>query len=112
MNPNRIVKPPRRWNPCLIPPVVWMLRPFQRLRARRLCGLAGYEIQNAGVVRDLLKQKHGVLITPNHPTHADAYAMAYASAKVRRSFYFLATWNVFDHCGWFGRADFAGQRRF
>ncbi len=103
MNPDRIVRPPRRWNPKLSPFVTALMQGECRRRAKRECGLVSYEIQNAEIVRNAVSAGHGILITPNHPTHADAYAMNAAARAARTSFYFMAAWNVFDRTHALGR---------
>jgi 1-acyl-sn-glycerol-3-phosphate acyltransferase len=37
----------------------------------------------------------GVLITPNHPTHADPFALLEISDRLRHPFYFMTAWQVF-----------------
>ena len=103
MNPNRLAKPPRRWTPKLIPLFTALIGPYRRMRAKRECGLIEYDIRGAEIVRDLINEKNGVLITPNHPSHADAYAMSEAGRKARTSFYYMATWNVFENTHLLGR---------
>tara|TARA_R110002096_G_scaffold203718_9_gene389058 strand:- start:3572 stop:4678 length:1107 start_codon:yes stop_codon:yes gene_type:complete len=76
--------------------MVSMLHGAARQRARRESGVVKYEVQNAEIVTQAVKAGHGVLITPNHPTHADAYAMSEAARAAKTSFYFMAAWNLFE----------------
>ena len=103
MNPDRLARPPRRWNPKLSPFFVAMMSAPQRRRAKRECGLVSYEIQNADIVQKAVKAGQGVLITPNHPSHADAYAMGAAARSAKTAFHFMAAWNVFDRTHALGR---------
>jgi len=96
MNPYRIAHPPRWWQPALRPRLIRLLRPLrqrQRVRDHRLLSV---DVHGAERVRKLLDEGTGVLITPNHPTHADAYAMYEVSDAVGLPFHFMATWNIFE----------------
>jgi 1-acyl-sn-glycerol-3-phosphate acyltransferase len=54
-------------------------------------------------LRQSLAQGQGVLITPNHATHADPDAMYAVADQVGRPFYFMSTWHVFDSQGAVGQ---------
>ena len=41
-----------------------------------------------------LQKQHGVLITPNHSGHADAFILYHAADKLRQPFYFMTAWQV------------------
>ena len=99
MNPYRMAAPPRRWLPRLSPWLVRMTRGSRRRRGARECQLTGIEVRNAAVVREALDAGQGVLITPNHPTHADSYTVFAASDACGCPFYYMATWHVFDSKG-------------
>ena len=103
MNPYRMAAPPSRWVPKLSPWLVQMTRGHRRRRALRECQLTEIDVQNAEVVRQALDAGQGVLITPNHPTHADAYTTAAAADACGCPFYYMATWHVFDSKGRFGQ---------
>ena len=103
MNPYRMAPPPRWWPPALRPVVVRALRSFRRRRRLRLQQLVDVRIDGVQHVRQSLAQGHGVLITPNHPTHADPDAMYAAADRVGRPFYFMSTWHVFDCQGAIGQ---------
>ena len=103
MNPYRMAPPPRRWVPKLSPWLVQMTRGHRRKRALRECQLTDIDVQNAEVVRQAVDAGQGVLITPNHPTHADAYTAAAAADVCGCPFYYMATWHVFDSKGKFGQ---------
>ncbi len=103
MNPNRLVRPPRRWNAKLSPFFVAMMQGPQKRRAKRECGLVAYDVQNAEIVRRAVKAGYGVLVTPNHSSHADAYAMNAAARSAKTAFHFMAAWNVFDNTNALGQ---------
>lgn len=65
--------------------------------------LATVDIQNTKYVRDAIDSGAGVLIVPNHSTHADPYSMHEASDEVGMPFHFMATWHVFDEHNWIQR---------
>jgi 1-acyl-sn-glycerol-3-phosphate acyltransferase len=76
------------------------LRNFKRRRDQQLVDV---EVRGAEIVRQAIDDGCGVLITPNHATHADAYSMYDAADAVGRPFYFIATWHVFDSEGAIGQ---------
>ena len=103
MNPYRLAPPPRWWPPALKPRIVRLLRPLRRRQRIREQKLVEVEVHGAERVRRPLADGHGVLMTPNHPSHADAYSMYEVSDHVGRPFYFMATWHLFDSRNLVGR---------
>ena len=79
------------------------MRPYRIQRQRREQRLAEIVVQGAENVRKLIDEGMGVLITPNHATHADAFSMYAAADKVGTPFHFLSTWHVFDNSGFCGQ---------
>ena len=98
-----MARPPRRWKPKLSPWVVRLTRKYRKWHGLKNCQLESVEVENAELVRDQIKQGHGVLITPNHPTHADPFSMNAAADAVGSPMYFMATWHVFDNQGKIGQ---------
>lgn len=45
----------------------------------------------------------GVLVTPNHPSHADPFVMLDAADQLQTPMYFMAAWQVFHHTHRVGR---------
>ena len=45
----------------------------------------------------------GILIAPNHPSHADPFTYYEAMDHVPSAAFFMATWHVFDSRGVFGQ---------
>lgn len=103
MNVYRMAQPTRRWEPQLSPALFRIFRPFRQFYARRTAGLAAYTIEGTEHVHKAREAGTGLLITPNHPTHADPYAMNEAASQLGFPFYFMATWNVFDVQGRIGQ---------
>ena len=103
MNPYRMAPPPRWWPPKMSSTLVRLARPFRRRRSLAEQKLQSIEVHGTEGVREALENGQGVLITPNHSTHADAYSMFEAADRVGRAFYFMATWHVFDSQGTIGK---------
>ena len=103
MNPYQMTAPPRRWDPKLSPFVVNLMKGISRKKARQACKLVDVKIENVEVIQQAVAANQGVLITPNHSTHADPYAMNEVSYLANMPFYFMATWNIFDIQGKIGQ---------
>lgn len=103
MNRYRMQFAPRGWSPALRPRLIRLLRSFRHRKQKSDERLAEVEIQGASVVRDALEAGHGVLITPNHSSHADPYSMIEAADGVGQAFYIMCAWQVFDMQGWLGQ---------
>ncbi len=94
---------PRRWNAKLSPLLVKLGRSY-RVREQLLKHqLVNVEVNNASMVADAVASNQGVLITPNHPGHADAYCMNAAGDDCGYPFYYMSAWQVFDVLSWFGQ---------
>jgi 1-acyl-sn-glycerol-3-phosphate acyltransferase len=78
-------------------------RPWRRRRALRQQGLSGVDVQGVEHLQQAQAAGHGVLIAPNHPSHADPFVMLEASDQLRLPFYFLTAWQVFASTHWLGR---------
>lgn len=103
MNRYRDIPPPRRWRPKLKEWIYWLTQRIWRPKVRRSHKLSGVDIENWEVVRQAIDDGAGVLIAPNHSTHADPYSAHEASLPVGVPFYFMATWHVFDENNWIQR---------
>jgi 1-acyl-sn-glycerol-3-phosphate acyltransferase len=55
------------------------------------------EVDIAGTehLAPLLERGDGVLLTPNHPDHADCFLMFELSRRLRRPFYYMAAYQIF-----------------
>lgn len=69
----------------------WYRRRLQ-LNTQRLLEI---EIRDIEHLRGAVDRGAGVLITPNHPGHADAFAMFEAADQLGRPCYFMTAWQVF-----------------
>lgn len=87
--------PPRWWSPMLHPGWVrfwrWMRKRI-RLKYHRLMEI---EIRGLDNLRKCIDQQQGVLITPNHSSHADPTTVYWVADQLRVPFYFMAAWQVF-----------------
>ena len=95
MNRYPLQPHPKRWNARLSPWIVRTLRPFRLRKQRVEQRLETVHVHGIEVVRDALASNEGVLITPNHPAHADAYSMNAAADAVGTPFYYMTAWQVF-----------------
>lgn len=96
MNRQPFEKPPRWWPPKISPFWIRFWRPMRvrhQLREQRLLEV---EVRGAELVRQALAQGKGVLITPNHASHADCYATYAAADAVGTAFYIMVAWQVFQ----------------
>lgn len=58
-------------------------------------GLSEVEVRGDEHVREAMESGYGVLITPNHPSHADAFALQEAADRLGTPMYFMTAWQVF-----------------
>lgn len=72
---------------------VW--RPLRRRRSRKLHGVVSVDVRGMDVLRSAWDGSRGVLITPNHASHADPFALIEAADQLRTPFYFMTAWQVF-----------------
>jgi hypothetical protein len=54
-------------------------------------------------LREALAAGHGILITPNHASHADPYVLLDVADQLQQPFFFMVAWQVFADQGVFGR---------
>lgn len=77
-------------------PLIWHQRFFHdRVVQTRLEGLEH--------VRRAARAGYGILITPNHPGHADSYLLVEAIRKLRMRCYIMMAWQVFEMASPFAR---------
>jgi 1-acyl-sn-glycerol-3-phosphate acyltransferase len=77
--------------------------PLRRRRGWHQHGLADVEVRGQEHVLAALDARQGVLITPNHPTHADPFVLLEVADQLARPFYFMTAWQVFAKTHWLGR---------
>ena len=93
IQPNQT--PPRWWSPMLHPTafMFWKwVRERIRLQHHRLVEI---EIWGLDHLRRCISGNHGVLITPNHSSHADPTVLYWVADQLKMPFYFMATWQIF-----------------
>jgi 1-acyl-sn-glycerol-3-phosphate acyltransferase len=88
--------PPRSWPPQPRPFFTWLLRRPRLLRQRRVERLVHVTVSGLEHVREAVAQNHGVLITPKHAGHCDAFIMLTAADQLGHHFYYLVGWQVFQ----------------
>ncbi|NLH15177.1 MAG: 1-acyl-sn-glycerol-3-phosphate acyltransferase, partial [Phycisphaerae bacterium] len=93
--------PPRWWSPGLSPiwfriwrPLRWYLR-LHRIRIPQI------EIRGEEHLRQALSQNCGILIAPNHSSHADPFTICTVSEQIGKPFYYMVAWEVFVRHGWY-----------
>lgn len=94
MNPQDYKTPPRWWSPKLNN-FSWRFWRFMRKRMKRKTQrLVEIEVRGIEKLKGAVEQNQGVLITPNHPGHADPLIVYEAAEKIDRGLYFMAAWQV------------------
>ena len=96
MNRYRLQNAPQWWPPKLRPALIRVLEPFRRRERIRKQRLTEVRVSGIDHLRAAAAQGAGILITPNHSSHADPDAMYEASRQTNLPFYFMAAWQVFD----------------
>jgi 1-acyl-sn-glycerol-3-phosphate acyltransferase len=103
MNRQPFEKPPRWWSPKLNPMWIRFWNPFRRRLQKRQQRLLEIEAHGLEYVRQAVAANCGVLITPNHPSHADCYAFYGAAEQVGCPCYAMIAWQVFQRSKWLRR---------
>jgi 1-acyl-sn-glycerol-3-phosphate acyltransferase len=107
MNRETIRKPPRHWAPRLSPWWIRMWRPLTKHAQLAKERLLQIEVRGLEHLRQALAQGHGVLITPNHASHADCFAVYEPAALLDKPFYIMTAWQVFQRGNWIKRLALA-----
>jgi 1-acyl-sn-glycerol-3-phosphate acyltransferase len=103
MNRQPYETPPQWWSPRLDARWVRALSSYRRRKALREHGLVGVRLEGTEHLQEAASRGYGLLITPNHPTHADPYALLEASERIGMSFHYMTAWQVFATTHWLGR---------
>lgn len=99
MFPNTLSRSPKYWRPKLSPFWIRFWRPFRRVQQRREQRLEEIEVRGLEHLQEVADPGQGVLIVPNHPGSADAYAMYHVADELGTPFYFMAAWQLFQRLG-------------
>jgi 1-acyl-sn-glycerol-3-phosphate acyltransferase len=94
---------PQVWKPSVNPAMVKFLRPFRDRQRKRQIKISDIEVEGESIVQDRLKKGEGVMIMPNHSSHADPYVIYSAADQVGTALHVMATWHVFDDKSWLAR---------
>ncbi len=103
MNRQPYRKPPRWWSPKLSSKWIQFWRPFRQRERLKKHRLLDVEVNGVNKVREALDQGCGVLITPNHSSHADCFALYEMADRLACPIYAMVAWQVFDRSGWLRR---------
>ena len=99
MNRQPFEKPPQWWSPLISRGWINVWRPFRVRKQHRVQRLLRVDVENASIMESLLGS-HGILITPNHCSHADAFTLYAAADYLKIPFYSVMAWQVFARSGW------------
>jgi 1-acyl-sn-glycerol-3-phosphate acyltransferase len=94
---------PPWFSPRMCPRLVRLLRPIRLLKQWREHRLRSVEVRGLEHLLEPVQRGQGVLITPNHAGHADAYVLPHAADRVGRPFHFMVAWQVIAKQGPLGR---------
>jgi Acyltransferase len=94
--------PEQHWAPQLSSWWFHLARPMRRksLRQQRIDRI---DVEGIEHLEQALKNKFGVLLTPNHSFHWDSYCLLEAAERLAKPFYIMTAWQVFAQSSWFER---------
>jgi hypothetical protein len=98
--------PPRWWSPKLNVLWVKLFKPIRKLVREKQLKVGDVEIQNSDKLNSVIRDGCGVLITPNHSSHADPSILYKVCDEVGLPFYFMAAWQVFEKANRFRQLNF------
>lgn len=96
MNRQPFETPPTWWSPQPSPFWTWFWKPLRMRNQHRHQKLLHVDVRGSEHLQQAIDQGCGILLTPNHPGHADAFVMHTVADKVNRPMYFMAAWQVFE----------------
>lgn len=94
---------PQTWKPSLSPALVNWLRPLRQRQQQRVVKIETVTVEGAHHVRQALDAGDGLMIMPNHSSHADPYVVYAAADQIGTPLYIMATWHVFHDRSRFGQ---------
>lgn len=100
MNRQPFEKPPRWWSPKPSSRWISFWRRFRLREQRQKHRLVDVKVHGAEQIQELLREGQGVLITPNHCSHADAFALYAAADRAATPVYAMMAWQVFARGSW------------
>ena len=103
MNQQPYAVPPRWWAPKLKPFVVRLLRHHRLRYLKRTQRITQVDVSGIEPVQAALASGAGMLLTPNHSFHFDAYMLFEGAAHIGTPVYFMTSWQLFAMRGWLER---------
>ena len=100
MNRQPYEKPPRWWGPKMSPGWIRFWRPFRKRTQLKKHRLLEVEVRGKEHVQTAVDRGQGVLITPNHASHADCHSLYAAADELGFPVYVMIAWQVFARDGW------------
>ena len=95
MNRYRMRFAPQVWKPSLSPTLVRWLQGLRHRQQSREVNIEDVHVSGEAFLREAIDRNEGVMIMPNHSSHADPFIIHYAADQVRTPIYIMATWHVF-----------------
>ncbi len=95
MNKYRMRFAPGIWKPSLSPSIVSWLRTMRMRQCDREVRIRQIDVTGDDIVRRHLDAGDGVMIMPNHCSHADPYMIYAAADGIGTCLHLMATWHVF-----------------
>ena len=77
--------------------------PLRKALEFRMERLVSIEVKNPDVLEGLISDNIGVMLTPNHSSHADPFAVYGISDVVNCPMYFMVAWEVYGKASWLKR---------
>jgi len=103
MNRYQMLFAPQVWKPKVNPALVRYLRPFRVRQQKRQIRISDVKVHDSDIVRDRLERGEGIMIMPNHSSHADPYVIYSAADQIGTALHVMATWHVFHDKSWLAR---------
>ncbi|MCU0871465.1 MAG: 1-acyl-sn-glycerol-3-phosphate acyltransferase, partial [Pirellulaceae bacterium] len=79
---------------------VYCWRPWRKHLQRNKHRLLDIDVRGLDHVREALARGNGVLLTPNHSSHADCFVMYTAADELGCPVYSMIAWQNFTRDGW------------
>lgn len=95
MNKYQMMFAPHSWAPQMRPWVVRLCAPLRRRSQKKDIGLEEVQVRGASHVQHALEAGQRILITPNHPSHADPFTIYEAATQLGTPVHIMAAWHVF-----------------
>ncbi|MBW8015355.1 MAG: 1-acyl-sn-glycerol-3-phosphate acyltransferase [Planctomycetes bacterium] len=106
MNIYAYQTPPMWWSPKLSVLWVKLFKGMRKFARQEKLKVVDVEIQNIDKLFTVINEGCGVLITPNHSSHADPLVMYKVCDDIKLAFYFMAAWQIFEKANWFRKLNF------